>query len=46
MTATPHKGDPDHFRRFLTLLDKDVYADITSLRRRWRTGVRRSTCGG
>ncbi len=31
MTATPHKGDPDHFRRFLTLLDKDVYADITSL---------------
>src|SRR3954469_20882081 len=30
MTATPHKGDPDHFRRFLTLLDKDVYADITS----------------
>ncbi len=31
MTATPHKGDPDHFRRFLSLLDKDVYADITSL---------------
>ena len=31
MTATPHKGDPDHFRRFLTLLDKDVYADIASL---------------
>jgi len=32
MTATPHKGDPEHFRRFLTLLDKDVYADITSLK--------------
>jgi hypothetical protein len=31
MTATPHKGDPEHFRRFLTLLDKDVYADIASL---------------
>jgi len=31
MTATPHKGDPDHFRRFLTLLDKDAYANITSL---------------
>jgi superfamily II DNA or RNA helicase len=32
MTATPHKGDPEHFRRFLTLLDKDVYADIASLK--------------
>ncbi len=31
MTATPHKGDPEHFRRFLTLLDKDVYADVASL---------------
>ncbi|MGO9834892.1 MAG: DEAD/DEAH box helicase, partial [Polyangiaceae bacterium] len=31
MTATPHKGDPEHFRRFLTLLDQDVYADVASL---------------
>ncbi len=32
MTATPHKGDPEHFRRFLTLLDRDVYADVASLK--------------
>jgi len=31
MTATPHKGDPEHFRLFLKLLDRDVYADIASL---------------
>src|SRR5437870_187958 len=31
MTATPHKGDPDHFRRFLALLDPDVYGSIQSL---------------
>lgn len=31
MTATPHKGDPKHFCMFLRLLDKDVYADISSL---------------
>jgi superfamily II DNA or RNA helicase len=31
MTATPHKGDPDNFRLFLELLDKDVYGDIRSL---------------
>lgn len=31
MTATPHKGDPEHFRLFMQLLDKDIYADITSL---------------
>lgn len=31
MTATPHKGDPEHFRLFLQLLDKDIYADISSL---------------
>ncbi|WP_437495048.1 protein NO VEIN domain-containing protein [Sorangium sp. So ce1014] len=36
MTATPHKGDPDHFRRFLTLLDPDVYADVASLREAMR----------
>ncbi len=31
MTATPHKGDPENFRLFLSLLDKDVYADVKSL---------------
>ena len=31
MTATPHKGDPENFRLFLSLLDKDVYGDIKSL---------------
>jgi superfamily II DNA or RNA helicase len=31
MTATPHKGDPDNFRLFLQLLDKDVYGDVRSL---------------
>ncbi len=33
MTATPHKGDPEHFRRFLALLDPDVYGSIESLQR-------------
>ena len=32
MTATPHKGDPANFRKFLELLDKDVYGDIASLK--------------
>lgn len=31
MTATPHKGDPDHFCRFLELLDRDIYGDVKSL---------------
>jgi superfamily II DNA or RNA helicase len=31
MTATPHKGDPENFRMFLELLDRDVYGDIKSL---------------
>ncbi len=31
MTATPHKGDPENFRRFLALLDADVYGSIKSL---------------
>lgn len=31
MTATPHKGDPENFRLFLELLDKDVYGDVRSL---------------
>ncbi len=31
MTATPHKGDPQHFSLFLRLLDADVYADVKSL---------------
>jgi len=36
MTATPHKGDPEHFRRFLALLDPDVYGSIQSLRQAMR----------
>ena len=31
MTATPHKGDPENFRLFLSLLDRDVYGDVKSL---------------
>ncbi len=31
MTATPHKGDAENFRLFLSLLDRDVYGDIKSL---------------
>src|SRR5207237_3770034 len=36
MTATPHKGDQDHFRRFLALLDQDVYGSIKSLQHAMR----------
>jgi superfamily II DNA or RNA helicase len=36
MTATPHKGNPDHFRRFLALLDPDVYGSIQSLQQALR----------
>jgi len=36
MTATPHKGDPEHFRRFLALLDADVYGSIQSLQEAMR----------
>ena len=31
MTATPHKGDPENFCLFLSLLDKDVYGNVKSL---------------
>jgi len=31
MTATPHKGDPENFCRFLALLDRDVYGNVSSL---------------
>ena len=31
MTATPHKGDPENFRLFLSLLDREVYGNIKSL---------------
>ena len=31
MTATPHKGDPENFCLFLSLLDQDVYGDVKSL---------------
>jgi SNF2 family DNA or RNA helicase len=30
-TATPHKGDPQNFTLFLSLLDRDVYGDVSSL---------------
>src|SRR5713226_6573942 len=30
-TATPHKGDPENFRLFLQLLDRDVYGDVASI---------------
>lgn len=33
MTATPHNGDPENFRLFLSLLDRDVYGDVKSLGR-------------
>ena len=36
MTATPHKGDQDHLRRFLTPLDADVYGSIKSLQHAMR----------
>src|SRR5215469_6273142 len=36
MTATPHKGDQDHFRRFLALLDPDGYGTIQSLQQALR----------
>ena len=32
LTATPHKGDPENFTYFLQLLDKDVFADVKSIR--------------
>lgn len=32
MTATPHKGDPENFRLFLSLLDADVYGNVRSLK--------------
>ena len=32
LTATPHKGDPRNFTLFLQLLDRDAYADVTSIR--------------
>ncbi len=36
MTATPHKGDPENFCRFLALLDGDVYGNIQSLQQAMR----------
>src|SRR5207237_5566256 len=36
MTATRHKGDQEHFRRFLALLDSDVYGSIQSLQHAMR----------
>jgi len=36
MTATPHKGHPENFCLFLSLLDKDVYGNIKSLEQAMR----------
>ncbi|MGH7915875.1 MAG: helicase-related protein [Candidatus Binataceae bacterium] len=36
LTATPHKGDPENFSRFLQLLDPDAYADVKSIREAMR----------
>jgi len=36
MTATPHKGDAENFRRFLALLDEDVYGSVKSLQHAMR----------
>lgn len=36
MTATPHKGDPENFCRFLSLLDRDVYGNVRSLQEAMR----------
>ena len=36
MTATPHKGNAENFCRFLSLLDPDVYGDVTSLQEAMR----------
>ena len=33
MTATPHKGDPDNFRLFLSLLDRDVDRPLPETRK-------------
>ena len=38
MTATPHKGDPENFCRFLALLDRDVYGNVKSLEDAMRRG--------
>lgn len=32
LTATPHKGDQQHFSLFLQLLDRDAYADVKSIK--------------
>src|SRR5439155_25733547 len=36
MTATPHKGDPENFCLFLSLLDRDVYGNVQSLQQAMR----------
>ncbi len=38
-TATPHKGDPQNFCLFLSLLDRDVYGDVKSLEEAMRCQV-------
>ncbi|QEH31806.1 RNA polymerase-associated protein RapA [Aquisphaera giovannonii] len=36
MTATPHKGEPENFCLFLSLLDRDVYGNVRSLQEAMR----------
>jgi hypothetical protein len=38
MTATLHKGDPENFRLFLQLLDRDVYGTVASIDEAIRQG--------
>ena len=38
-TATPHKGDPQNFTLFLSLLDRDVYGDVRSLEEAMRRNI-------
>ena len=46
MTATPHKGNPENFCLFLSLLDKDVYGDVKSLEEAMTRQEPRSICVG
>ena len=38
LTATPHKGNSEHFTRFLQLLDPDAFADVTSIEKAMSEG--------
>jgi superfamily II DNA or RNA helicase len=38
LTATPHRGDPVNFTRFLQLLDEDAFADVSSIHKAMENG--------